>query len=81
MTINHLKRPKSYKHRYTTPKTITIIYRSFTKKIPKNMEYSSMRECDTTFKPTQISPQNPHHQLPKVHKKKIHQNNFQTLTQ
>lgn len=42
------------------------------------MEYSSMKECDATFKPTQISPQNPHHQLPKVHKKKIHQNNFQT---
>lgn len=33
-----------------------------------------MKECDIfnlpTFKPTQISPQNPHHQLPKVHKKK-----------
>ena len=38
------------------------------------MEYSPMKECDIfnlpTFKPTQISPQNPHHQLPKVHKKK-----------
>jgi hypothetical protein len=57
----------------------------YPKKNPKNMEYSPMKECDIfnlpTFKPTQISPQNAHHQLPKVHKKKSHQNNFQTLTQ